>query len=415
MSSSKSRPCAACKYFRRKCAEECVFAPHFPPDQPHKIETLHKVYGGATIGRILSELPAADRGAAVNSLVYEAEARLRDPVYGCVGYIASLQHSLRQVQTEINTAKQELATYMGPCVLKPGFLGQFNNQQLNTAANSDMDRRSGLQQQQPGSSAYVYQQDMLTNLNQQQSMDLSRFNRRFDGAGPSHQYNQPSYETQQLTEAAREQDFVRNMERQVHQQEIQIQQQVMDILRFNRSFDGAGPSGQASYSGFTHLAGPGEMSPSLPFGGSYDSRIIQQQPQEEVLHNLQNHNLHPLLPDQLLLQQQNQPLQPQPQQEQHDHRQRLIEHQLMLQDENQQSQLRQHPQQEKQQHLQSLLLPHQLLIRDQNQPLQPQPHPEEEHLGHLQQLIPNQMLLQQQKQKQPWQPQPNHRDGREEK
>jgi hypothetical protein len=38
---------------------------------------------------------------AVKSLAYEAEARLRDPVYGCVGLITQLQNKVRNLQNGI--------------------------------------------------------------------------------------------------------------------------------------------------------------------------------------------------------------------------------------------------------------------------------------------------------------------------
>lgn len=43
-----------------------------------------------------------DRGDAVTSLVYEATARLQDPVYGCVAIISSLQKCVFQLQSELD-------------------------------------------------------------------------------------------------------------------------------------------------------------------------------------------------------------------------------------------------------------------------------------------------------------------------
>ncbi|WOG91047.1 hypothetical protein DCAR_0310295 [Daucus carota subsp. sativus] len=113
MSSSNS-PCAACKLLRRKCTQECVFAPYFPPDQPQKFANVHKVFGASNVAKLLNDLPAVQREDAVNSLAYEADARLRDPIYGCVGLISILQHKLKQVQMELYNAKKELSTYIGP-------------------------------------------------------------------------------------------------------------------------------------------------------------------------------------------------------------------------------------------------------------------------------------------------------------
>lgn len=92
---SSNSPCAACKFLRRKCTtQECVFAPYFPPDQPQKFAKVHKVYGASYVSKLLGDLGATQGEDAVNSLAYEADARLRDPVYGCVGLISILQHLL---------------------------------------------------------------------------------------------------------------------------------------------------------------------------------------------------------------------------------------------------------------------------------------------------------------------------------
>ncbi|CAL1408739.1 unnamed protein product [Linum trigynum] len=119
MSSSQSSPCAACKFLRRKCTPECVFAPYFPPDQPAKFASVHRVFGASNVAKLLNEIPAAQRDDAVNSLAYEAEARLNDPVYGCVGFISKLQHRLKQLQLDLHLARQELAKYIGPHALLP--------------------------------------------------------------------------------------------------------------------------------------------------------------------------------------------------------------------------------------------------------------------------------------------------------
>lgn len=105
-------PCAACKFLRRKCLPDCIFAPHFPADQPQKFELVHKIYGASNISKILNQLSYDLRDEAVKSLVYEAEARVNEPVYGCVGFIAILQLQLRQLQTELSAARRELSTYM---------------------------------------------------------------------------------------------------------------------------------------------------------------------------------------------------------------------------------------------------------------------------------------------------------------
>ncbi|OMO86028.1 hypothetical protein CCACVL1_09853 [Corchorus capsularis] len=110
-SSSSNSPCAACKFLRRKCQPECVFAPYFPPDNPQKFAHVHKVFGASNVTKLLNELHPSQREDAVNSLAYEADMRLRDPVYGCVGVISLLQHQLRQLQMDLSCAKSELSKY----------------------------------------------------------------------------------------------------------------------------------------------------------------------------------------------------------------------------------------------------------------------------------------------------------------
>uniref|UniRef100_A0A0E0KXZ1 LOB domain-containing protein n=1 Tax=Oryza punctata TaxID=4537 RepID=A0A0E0KXZ1_ORYPU len=52
----------------------------------------------------LQELPEEQRADAVSSMVYEANARIRDPVYGCAGAICQLQK-----QKQVNDLKAQLA------------------------------------------------------------------------------------------------------------------------------------------------------------------------------------------------------------------------------------------------------------------------------------------------------------------
>lgn len=50
----------------------------------------------------------------MNSLAYEAEARLRDPVYGCIGAIALLQRKMIELQQDLAVARARLARYTTP-------------------------------------------------------------------------------------------------------------------------------------------------------------------------------------------------------------------------------------------------------------------------------------------------------------
>lgn len=117
--SSANSPCAACKFLRRKCMQGCIFAPYFPPENPARFAQVHRVFGASNVAKLLNDLTPAQREDAVNSLAYEAEARLHDPVLGCVGHISLLQHRLLQLQRDLSAAKKELSTYIGRAALGP--------------------------------------------------------------------------------------------------------------------------------------------------------------------------------------------------------------------------------------------------------------------------------------------------------
>lgn len=72
---------------------------------------LLQIFGVANITKLLSELPLHQREDAVNSLAYEADARVKDPVYGCVGAISVLQQQVAQLSADLAIANAELARY----------------------------------------------------------------------------------------------------------------------------------------------------------------------------------------------------------------------------------------------------------------------------------------------------------------
>ena len=90
-----SGPCGACKFLRRKCLKGCIFAPYFDPEQgTAHFAAVHKVFGASNASKMLLRVPAHKRLDAVVTLCYEALARIRDPVYGCVGHLFTLQQQV---------------------------------------------------------------------------------------------------------------------------------------------------------------------------------------------------------------------------------------------------------------------------------------------------------------------------------
>lgn len=88
-------PCGACKFLRRKCINGCVFAPYFGSDQgAARFAAVHKVFGASNVSKLLLHVPVNRRHEAVATISYEAQARLSDPVYGCVSTILALQQQV---------------------------------------------------------------------------------------------------------------------------------------------------------------------------------------------------------------------------------------------------------------------------------------------------------------------------------
>jgi len=59
--------------------------------KPQIFANIHKIFGATNVAKLINDLEPHQREDAVNSLAYEAEARLKDPVYRCVGAISTPQ------------------------------------------------------------------------------------------------------------------------------------------------------------------------------------------------------------------------------------------------------------------------------------------------------------------------------------
>ncbi|CAI9102413.1 OLC1v1000678C1 [Oldenlandia corymbosa var. corymbosa] len=102
-------PCGACKFLRRKCISGCIFAPHFGSDQgAARFAAVHKVFGASNVSKLLLHIPEHRRNDAVVTISYEAQARLSDPVYGCVSTILALQQQVASLQAELSMVQTQL-------------------------------------------------------------------------------------------------------------------------------------------------------------------------------------------------------------------------------------------------------------------------------------------------------------------
>lgn len=76
--------------------KECIFAPYFDSSVQgaSHFAAVHKVFGASNASKVLMCVPPHKRLDAVFALCYEAFARVRDPVHGCVGHILALQQQV---------------------------------------------------------------------------------------------------------------------------------------------------------------------------------------------------------------------------------------------------------------------------------------------------------------------------------
>lgn len=80
------------------------------------------------MSKLLNEILPHQREDAVNSLAYEAEARLKDPVYGCVGAISVLQRQVVRLQKELDATNADLMRFTGnELPVFPGGSGDIAN------------------------------------------------------------------------------------------------------------------------------------------------------------------------------------------------------------------------------------------------------------------------------------------------
>ncbi|KZV32984.1 LOB domain-containing protein [Dorcoceras hygrometricum] len=161
MATGASSPCGACKFLRRKCVADCIFAPHFCSEQgPARFAAVHKVFGASNVAKLLLHVPAPDRCEAVVTIAYEAHARIRDPVYGCVSHIFALQQQVACLQAQLKQVKAQLAQYL---------MESSRNNAENQWQNSSMISGVGSLQAQSHPYYTVSPQSFLDSIKQSQN------------------------------------------------------------------------------------------------------------------------------------------------------------------------------------------------------------------------------------------------------
>ncbi|KAM1019562.1 hypothetical protein ACFX13_041637 [Malus domestica] len=102
------QPCAACRMLRRRCDINCSLAPYFPIEEIDKFAGVHRVFGASNVIKMIQMVEETRREDAVKAIVYEATARIRDPVYGSTAAIFHLQKMIEELRSQLETIKSQV-------------------------------------------------------------------------------------------------------------------------------------------------------------------------------------------------------------------------------------------------------------------------------------------------------------------
>ncbi|XP_052193777.1 LOB domain-containing protein 29-like [Diospyros lotus] len=104
--------CDACRVLRRQCSPHCIFAPYFCHEEGFAhFAAIHNIFGARIASILLTYLLVSDRLVVIMTLLFEAQARLQDPVYGCVSHILALQQQVSDLQAHQAYLQNSLFAY----------------------------------------------------------------------------------------------------------------------------------------------------------------------------------------------------------------------------------------------------------------------------------------------------------------
>ncbi|OAE34661.1 hypothetical protein AXG93_2461s1000 [Marchantia polymorpha subsp. ruderalis] len=105
MATHPLQACAACKFQRRKCLVDCPLAPWFPPDEPRRFANAHRLFGVASILRLIGQNKNSVEDL-MKTICEESDAREQDPVNGQFGTLKRLQSEVERLE-ELKSAWAE--------------------------------------------------------------------------------------------------------------------------------------------------------------------------------------------------------------------------------------------------------------------------------------------------------------------
>ncbi|XP_047340031.1 LOB domain-containing protein 20-like [Impatiens glandulifera] len=192
-------PCGACKFLRRKCISGCIFAPYFGMDQgAARFAAVHKVFGASNVSKLLQHIPVNRRQDAAVTISYEAQARLSDPIYGCVSTIFALQQQVINLQAELAMVQSQLLSnrFVVANAINNCQQQQFQHNHFHQQHQQQDHYSLGLRLLQP---AYSNNNNSSTSNNQQPRAFNSNFDFIGDTMDPSSYSFDPLRLSHQLT------------------------------------------------------------------------------------------------------------------------------------------------------------------------------------------------------------------------
>ncbi|CAO2816683.1 unnamed protein product [Amaranthus hypochondriacus] len=189
-SPKKVKSCAVCRQRRTKCNKDCLFAPYFPADNPQLYKNVHKLFGVAYMTNALRSTDPEFHDDLMASLIYSANARVKDPVHGCLGEIQSLHSKIMYAQKELDFLRSQIQ--------------QFHNQ-------DNQNQRFDSQHFEKPQSIPSFQEPQLMNIQHRGSNDVSLYvddyvvndqqfqNQQFQGQQYMPSFHQPEYENNQYS------------------------------------------------------------------------------------------------------------------------------------------------------------------------------------------------------------------------
>ncbi|WOL08387.1 LOB domain-containing protein 7-like [Canna indica] len=110
---ARHRTCAACRFQRRKCKPNCIFAAFFPADKKQIFENAHRLYDVRNMEKMVEHLDPEQRAEAMKTIIYESEVHAADPIGGCRRIIGKLETELQLACAELDHVRRELEASRG--------------------------------------------------------------------------------------------------------------------------------------------------------------------------------------------------------------------------------------------------------------------------------------------------------------